>query len=52
MSTQDFDAITTNKPLKGLTVAKEVLVARNNQGRITTRHRGLAQNDATGIMKL
>jgi large subunit ribosomal protein L2 len=40
MSSQDFDAITTNKPLRSLTVIKKGSVARNNQGRITTRHRG------------
>ena len=40
MSTQDFDGITAKKPLKSLTVIKKGPVARNNQGRITTRHRG------------
>lgn len=40
MSTQDFDAITAKKPLKSLTVIKKGAVGRNNQGRITTRHRG------------
>jgi large subunit ribosomal protein L2 len=40
MSSQDFDAITTKKPLKSLTVIKKGAVGRNNQGRITTRHRG------------
>ncbi|MBI2592520.1 50S ribosomal protein L2 [Candidatus Saccharibacteria bacterium] len=40
MSSQDFDAITVKKPLKGLVVIKKGPVARNNQGRITTRHRG------------
>ncbi len=40
MSTQDFDGITTKKPLKSLTLIKKGPVARNNQGRITTRHRG------------
>ncbi|HET9850680.1 MAG TPA: 50S ribosomal protein L2 [Candidatus Saccharimonadales bacterium] len=40
MSTQDFDAITAKKPLKKLTVIKKGAVGRNNQGRITTRHRG------------
>lgn len=40
MSTQDFDAITTKKPLKSLTTIRKGPVARNNQGRITTRHRG------------
>ncbi len=40
MTTQDFDKITTKKPLKSLTVIKKGAVGRNNQGRITTRHRG------------
>ena len=40
MSTQDFDGITAKKPLKSLTLIKKGPVARNNQGRITTRHRG------------
>jgi len=39
MTTQDFDGITTKKPLKSLTVIKKGSVGRNNQGRITTRHR-------------
>ena len=40
MTTQDFDSITTKKPVKSLTVIKKGSVGRNNQGRITTRHRG------------
>jgi large subunit ribosomal protein L2 len=40
MSSQDFDGITTKKPLRSLTVIKKGAVGRNNQGRITTRHRG------------
>jgi large subunit ribosomal protein L2 len=40
MSSQDFDSITTKKPLKSLIVIKKGSVGRNNQGRITTRHRG------------
>jgi large subunit ribosomal protein L2 len=40
MSSQDFDSVTTKKPLKSLTVIKKGAVGRNNQGRITTRHRG------------
>jgi large subunit ribosomal protein L2 len=40
MTSQDFDGITTKKPLKSLTVAKRRTNGRNNQGRITTRHRG------------
>lgn len=40
MSTQDFGAITSKKPFKSLIEIKKGPVARNNQGRITTRHRG------------
>lgn len=40
MSTQDFDGITAKKPVKSLIKIKKGSVARNNQGRITTRHRG------------
>ena len=40
MTTQDFDGITTKKPRRGLIKIKKGAVARNNQGRITTRHRG------------
>ena len=40
MTSQDFDAITTKKPLKSLTVIKKSTAGRNNNGRITTRHRG------------
>jgi large subunit ribosomal protein L2 len=40
MSTQDFDGITTKKPLKSLIQIKKSGSGRNNQGRITTRHRG------------
>lgn len=40
MTTQDMSAITTKKPLKSLTVVKKKNSGRNNQGRITTRHRG------------
>src|SRR5258706_8088500 len=40
MSSQDFDAITTKKPLKSLITIKKQNSGRNNQGRITTRHRG------------
>jgi large subunit ribosomal protein L2 len=40
MSSQDFDDITTKKPLKSLIAIKKGAVGRNNQGRITTRHRG------------
>jgi len=36
----DFDEITTNKPEKSLTVALRKKGGRNNNGRITVRHRG------------
>lgn len=40
MSSQDFTAITTKKPLRSLLVTKKRGSGRNNQGRITTRHQG------------
>lgn len=40
MTTQDFSAITTKKPVKSLLTIKKSTAGRNNQGRITTRHRG------------
>jgi large subunit ribosomal protein L2 len=40
MSSQDFDVITSKKPLKSLVRIKKQNSGRNNQGRITTRHRG------------
>lgn len=40
MTTQDFDEITTKKPLKSLVVSQKSIAGRNNQGRITTRHKG------------
>ncbi|MCA9350704.1 50S ribosomal protein L2 [Candidatus Saccharibacteria bacterium] len=40
MTTQDFDSVTAKKPVKSLIVIKKGSVGRNNQGRITTRHRG------------
>lgn len=40
MTSQDFSDITTNKPVKSLLVAKKRGSGRNNQGRITTRHKG------------
>lgn len=40
MSSQDFDGITTRKPLRSLLVAQKRGSGRNNQGRITTRHKG------------
>jgi large subunit ribosomal protein L2 len=40
MTSQDFDGITTKKPLKSLLQTKRRGNGRNNQGRITTRHKG------------
>ena len=40
MTSQDFDGITTKKPLRSLTVSQRRGSGRNNQGRITTRHKG------------
>lgn len=40
MTNQDFDKVTTNKPIKSLLRVKKQNSGRNNQGRITTRHRG------------
>lgn len=40
MSSQDFGGLTTGKPLKRLLATKTTKVGKNNQGRITTRHRG------------
>ena len=39
-TTQDFDEITTKKPLKSLLKSKKQRAGKNNQGRITVRHRG------------
>jgi len=40
MTSQDTAEITTKKPLRSLIVAKRAQNGRNNQGRITTRHKG------------
>lgn len=40
MTSQDFDGITTKKPLRSLLAPKRRGNGRNNQGRITTRHKG------------
>ncbi len=40
MTSQDLSQVTTNKPLRSLVVSKRRTNGRNNQGRITTRHRG------------
>ena len=39
-TTQDFDQITTRKPLKSLIASKKQQAGKNNSGRITVRHRG------------
>lgn len=40
MTTQDLSGITTKKPVKSLVTIKKITSGRNNQGRITTRHKG------------
>ncbi len=40
MTTQDMSEITTRRPVRSLIVSKRRTNGRNNQGRITTRHRG------------
>lgn len=40
MTSQDFSGITTKKPLRSLLAPKKRGSGRNNQGRITTRHKG------------
>jgi large subunit ribosomal protein L2 len=40
MSSQDFDSITSKKPIKSLVRIRKQNSGRNNQGRITTRHKG------------
>lgn len=40
MTTRDFSTITAKKPVRSLTRIKKQQSGRNNQGRITTRHRG------------
>lgn len=40
MTSQNFDEITAKRPVKSLTMVKNRTNGRNNQGRITTRHRG------------
>lgn len=40
MTSQDYSEITTRKPLKSLIKSKKQNAGRNNQGRITVRHRG------------
>jgi large subunit ribosomal protein L2 len=40
MTTQNFDEVTTKRPLRSLLAPKRRGSGRNNQGRITTRHQG------------
>src|SRR6476469_3258256 len=40
MSVSTFEEITKTKPEKSLTVSLKKHAGRNNQGKITTRHRG------------
>lgn len=40
MTTQNFDGVTTARPHRSLVVARRRGSGRNNQGRITTRHKG------------
>lgn len=40
MTSQDTSTITTRRPLRSLIVKKRTQSGRNNQGRITTRHKG------------
>ncbi len=40
MTTRDFSTITAKHPVRSLTVIKKQQSGRNNQGRITVRHRG------------
>jgi large subunit ribosomal protein L2 len=40
MTTQNTDDVTTKKPVRSLIVSKRGQSGRNNQGRITTRHKG------------
>lgn len=40
MTGQDFDSVTAKRPVRSLISIKKKQSGRNNQGRITTRHRG------------
>jgi large subunit ribosomal protein L2 len=40
MTSQDFSEITTSKPVKSLLTSTKSQAGRNNQGKITVRHRG------------
>ena len=39
-TTEDYDQITTKKPMKSLLASKKQQAGKNNSGRITVRHRG------------
>ncbi|MDO4741835.1 MAG: 50S ribosomal protein L2 [Candidatus Saccharibacteria bacterium] len=39
-TTEDYDQITSKKPMKSLLKAKKQKAGKNNQGKITVRHRG------------
>jgi large subunit ribosomal protein L2 len=40
MTSQDLSGITAKKPVRSLVKIKKITAGRNNQGRITTRHKG------------
>ena len=40
MTTTDLSTVTAKKPVKSLITTKKSKAGRNNQGRITVRHRG------------
>ncbi len=40
MTSQDLSTITTKKPVRSLVSTRKITAGRNNQGRITTRHKG------------
>lgn len=40
MTTRDFSEVTAKRPVKSLTITRKQNSGRNNQGRITVRHRG------------
>src|SRR5690349_7062956 len=40
MSRATFDEVTTDRPLKSLTVIIKKTSGRNNQGKVTARHKG------------
>lgn len=52
MSSQDFSTLTTKKPQRSLLTVKRAAIGRNNQGRITTRHRGGGQRRFIRIVNL